>query len=829
MSDESSADISVELLPSFSDDSGLCVARVPQGLGYSTSDLVLVSSLEANYSAICIVLECETPPLRRSIPENNVLSSPSAHQEKSPSKVLSLCVRVDATVFVDKVPHPTEYDNYRKLTCRNHAAGDFSVSCWDKADAKLPSRLSKRQWKPAAKVTIEPACDSRTACISDSHTEYQSIENNNLNLELLKRAKRALTSLGRIPSLKVNLHESGLKPSVHADCGCLTLRERNGKSVLSRLRVYPAPPVYFDSETTFELQPSTASSFERHDQVDVAEPSECSTRQKLWARNGMLTEFRENIVRKSRTRIYNAVFDFLTQDLSSFASLGARPVTGLLLCGCPGVGKTFSAIRAAHDCRYNVLQVPKVANSYGAMSRGIRQVFEAGLRDPAKNIVFLDDLDGLCPKRDGISERTDVSRAETVYAVAQLLALMDDGSRSRRDIPLFVIGATSRPDVLDPALRRPGRFDREIVFNPPTEQERKTLVLEIEPSMNEHMATFVASVTPGYVAADLAKVCSVAFSKQDDSRSMSAHECCAECVGADSSNVCSEVAKVREAIARIRPVYLQKSVCLDVPFTRWGDIGGAELTKKRLMMTVEWPLKYPSTYNALGLKACRGILLCGPPGCCKTTLVRAAACASSSNFFHLTGADIFSCYLGEAERLLRDTFQSARAASPSIVFLDELEALVGKRAFGEHHNEGNDVKDRVLSTLLTEMDGLSGLHGVLVIGATNRIDLLDEALLRPGRFDEILHVQLPDTCERLSIMEIHARRLPLASDVELAAIVDKLDKASGADIAAICQEAGLLAMREHLTSTPAQLQVRHRHFLQAVALLATSIDHRASS
>ncbi|KAI0562580.1 AAA+ ATPase [Gracilaria domingensis] len=249
------------------------------------------------------------------------------------------------------------------------------------------------------------------------------------------------------------------------------------------------------------------------------------------------------------------------------------------------------------------------------------------------------------------------------------------------------------------------------------------------------------------------------------------------------------------AFQHVTPSVLRNSASSRVPNMSWDEIGGMHHVKRRLQMAVEWPLRHADTFTRLGLNAPRGILLHGPPGCSKTSLVRAAASQSRAVFIRLSGADIYSCYLGEAERMLRETFATARAAKPSILFLDELDAIVGKRST-DGQVDGNGVQQRVLSTLLTEMDGIASAQGVLVIGASNRIDLLDDALLRPGRFDDILPVQLPDEHERLQILAIHTRTLSLHADVDLAQLAHRTNGHSGADLKAVCTEAGLGAMRE---------------------------------
>jgi transitional endoplasmic reticulum ATPase len=500
---------------------------------------------------------------------------------------------------------------------------------------------------------------------------------------------------------------------------------------------------------------------------------------------------------------YEAVRELLSQDFEALRRHGAKPMAGLLVSGPPGVGKTLGVLSAAKDCGYAIISssVRKDGGEHGAPARSLRDAFGKARSFP-KALIFLDELDGLCPRRSRIGGDT-FQNAEMVRTVAQLLTLMDGGRKD--DAATLVVGATNRPDAIDPALRRPGRFDREVLVQAPNECERFQFLAALEPSVDAGVLRMVSNSTPGFVAADLALLCADACKHAEGTR-------------LDSSRLSSK--DFIFALKRVRPSLLRGGLSTELARTSWDDIGGAKETKSRLQIAVEWPLKYPSTYKKLGLFAPRGLLLYGPPGCSKTTLVRAAATASGSNFLHLSGADVYSCYLGEAERILRSCFDAARAAAPSILFIDEIDAIVGKRDTVEKA-EGNDVKDRVLSTLLTELDGITSSRGVVVIGATNRVDLLDDALLRPGRFDEIVHVGLPNAGERCEILRIHASRLPLASDTNVEDIAGALPEGcSGAEIAALCQEAGLLALREIgynvAEGVHRNLQVRACHIMEAI-------------
>lgn len=511
-----------------------------------------------------------------------------------------------------------------------------------------------------------------------------------------------------------------------------------------------------------------------------------------------------------------AVRNLLHANPAHFLQLGATPPRALLLSGPPGIGKTHAVRIAAQQAAIPITVIspgPDVhlrLKEAFASSPQQRINFPETSSEVLRRIVFIDEIDSICPNQTSSSSRQTSNRA-TCF----LLALMNTSNYNQNTSDhqnscfIYVIAATNRPNAIDPRLRTPGRFEREVNLLPPTSSQRYAILRSLEPSINDATLRNIADHASGFVAADLAAICT-------EARSFAKYSS----VSVQNAQPSSE--DILNAFYRATPSVLRDAFAAEVPNCSWDEIGGVAEVKKRLKMAVEWPLRYSSTFSRLGLKAPRGILLHGPPGCSKTTLVRAAACQSHVAFLRLNGADIFSCYLGEAERILRQAFASARAAAPCILFLDELDAIVGKRSTGGGQTDGNGVQERVLSTLLTEMDGVVSASGVLVIGATNRLDLLDDALIRPGRFDDVLKVDLPDEQSRLEILRIHSSGLPLASDIDLSEIAKVTSGRSGADLKSLCSEAGLAALRARLMSgsphtngslADRDLQIRREHFV----------------
>ncbi|MBC7171231.1 MAG: AAA family ATPase, partial [Polyangiaceae bacterium] len=476
-----------------------------------------------------------------------------------------------------------------------------------------------------------------------------------------------------------------------------------------------------------------------------------------------------------------------------FERLGIDAPRGVLLTGPPGTGKTLIARTIAHetDAHFYSISGPEVIHKfYGESEAHLRQVFdEAAKKSPS--IIFLDEIDAIAPRRENVVG--DVEKR----VVAQLLALMD-GLNQRQNV--IVIGATNIPNALDPALRRPGRFDREIVFSIPDRNGRRE-ILEIH-SQGMPLAADVnlddlAAISHGFVGADLEALCREAamiclrriLPEVDYSTKSLSDELLARLeVRRDDFTV---------ALREVEPSAIRE-VFVEVPDVRWDDIGGLEDTKRRLVEAVEWPLKFAALFEKTQVRAPKGILVTGPPGCGKTLLGKAIATESGVNFISVKGAALLSKYVGESERAVREVFHKARQAAPCIIFFDEIDGLVPKRGSG-----GGDthVTERVISQFLTEMDGIEELKGVLVVGATNRVDILDPAILRPGRFDAIVEIPLPNEADRIEIFKVHLRNKPLAPEVNIDKLAKQSPGASGADIALACSTAGLTAIRRVIESS----------------------------
>ncbi|KAI1303001.1 hypothetical protein EDD11_005454 [Mortierella claussenii] len=478
------------------------------------------------------------------------------------------------------------------------------------------------------------------------------------------------------------------------------------------------------------------------------------------------------------------------------ARLNIECPKGILLHGPPGVGKTLLVSTVAHICHAQMITIygPEIFGPYiGESEEKLREKFEQASRialaDPKRPVmIFIDELDALTPHRAD-------AQAHESRVVAQLLTLMDGvASRGR----VVVIAATNRPNSIDPALRRPGRFDREIRMDVPGEGDRRRIMESFLKGMphtltEKELAT-LARMTNGFVGADLEALCRESALGAVHRNIMSSGS------GADAV-VSVVMADFKKAFSTNAPS-LQRGYGVVVEPVRWTDIGGLESVKTQLRQAVEWPVLYKETFVRLGLKAPRGILLYGPPGCSKTTLVKAIATNSGSSFLSVNGAALYSSYVGDSEKTIRETFHQARLSAPSIVFFDEIDTIVGKRNFssggGGNDSGGDSVQERVLSTMLNEMDGVENAAGVLIVAATNRVDLIDKALLRPGRFDRVVYVPPPDLEARRQILSIYTRDIPLAEDVDLDHIAQTTEMYTGADLQNVCREAGLIALRTRI-------------------------------
>ncbi len=493
-----------------------------------------------------------------------------------------------------------------------------------------------------------------------------------------------------------------------------------------------------------------------------------------------------------------------------FRHLGIEPPKGVILWGPPGCGKTLIAKAIANETGAHFISIngPEIMSKfYGESEARLREIFKEA-EENAPSIIFIDELDAIAPKRSEVTG--EVERR----VVSQLLTLMD-GLKSRGQV--IVIGATNRIDAVDPALRRPGRFDREIRIGVPDRNGRKE-ILQIHtrrmPLADDVDLDELANITHGFTGADLAALCREA-AMNALRRFLPKIDLEKETIPAE---VLEELRVTREdfmnALKIVQPSALRE-VILEIPNVRWEDIGDLEQVKQELREAVEWPLKYPDLFKRLGIKPPKGILLYGPPGTGKTLLAKAVANESEANFISVKGPEILSKWVGESEKAVREIFQRAREAAPCIIFFDELDAIAPRR--GLHTDSG--VTDRIVNQLLTEMDGIQILKDVVVIGATNRPDILDPALLRPGRFDRVIFVPPPDVEGRYQIFQIHTRDMPLADDVDLRKLAEMTEGYTGADIEALCREAALNAARENINTE----KVYMRHFLAALEKVKPSI------
>lgn len=486
-----------------------------------------------------------------------------------------------------------------------------------------------------------------------------------------------------------------------------------------------------------------------------------------------------------------------------FEKLGIAPPKGVLMHGPPGTGKTLlaKAVASESDAHFIAINGPEIMSKYvGGSEENLREYFEEA-EENSPSIIFIDELDAIAPKRE--ETNGEVERR----TVAQLLTLMD-GLKSRGQV--VVIGATNRPDSLDPALRRPGRFDREIEIGVPDSEERKE-VLEIHtrnmPLADDVDLDKISNTTHGFVGADLESLCKEAAMRvvrrilpeiQNDEEIPKEVMEKIVVTGDDFKNAQKE----------IQPSALRE-VLVQIPDIKWSDIGGLENIKQELKEAVEWPLKHPETFQRLGIRPPKGTLLYGIPGTGKTLLAKAVASESEANFISIKGPELLSKWVGESEKGVREVFRKAKQAAPTVIFFDEIDAIAGARS-GNDTDSG--VTKRVVNQLLTEMDGLEELEDVAIIAATNRPDILDAGLMRPGRFDRHIHVKEPDEEARLAIFNVHTKNMPLAKDVDLKKLAKNTDGYVGADIEAVCREAAMLTLRKNLDAE----EIPYKYFKEAI-------------
>ena len=500
-----------------------------------------------------------------------------------------------------------------------------------------------------------------------------------------------------------------------------------------------------------------------------------------------------------------------------FERLGVEAPKGVLLHGPPGTGKTLLAKAVASETNANFYSIggPEIMSKfYGESEERLREIFKEA-QENAPSIIFIDEIDSIAPKREEVTGEVEKR------VVSQLLSVMD-GLQSRGKV--VVIGATNRINSIDPALRRPGRFDREIEIGVP-DRDGRLEILQIHtrgmPLFEDVDLKKLADVTHGFVGADLE-----ALAKEAAIRAL--RRILPE-INLEAENIPAEVlnkiivrmADFQDALKEVEPSAMRE-VLVEVPDIKWEDIGGLEPVKEELREAIEWPLKYPELFAQMNAVPPKGLLLYGPPGTGKTLLAKAAANESEANFISVKGPELLNKFVGESEKAVREVFRKARQASPCIIFFDEIDSVAPVRGSG---SSDSNVTERVISQFLTEMDGLEELRNVVIIAATNRPDIVDPALLRPGRFDRMLLVPPPDLEARRQIFKIHTKKTPLGEDVKVDDLAKKTEGYTGADIASICNTAVMLSIKEHIgkAKDPEDakkrakgLKVAKRHFDEAM-------------
>ena len=493
-----------------------------------------------------------------------------------------------------------------------------------------------------------------------------------------------------------------------------------------------------------------------------------------------------------------------------FERLGVEPPKGVLLHGPPGTGKTLLAKAVAHETNSNFILIngPEIMSKfYGQSEENLRKKFEDAEKS-APSIIFIDEIDAIASKREEVHGEVEKR------VVAQLLALMD-GLQSRGKV--IVIAASNVPNMLDPALRRPGRFDREIELGVPGKEGRLT-ILKIHtrnmPLAKDVSLKDLANITHGFVGADLSALAKeaamIVLRRVLPDLKLQEEE-------AIPKSLLEKLQVTKQdffnALKIVRPSAMRE-ILIEVPNINWEDIGGLETVKQNLKEAVEWPLKYPDSFTKLGVRPPRGILLYGAPGTGKTLLAKAVANESEANFILVKGPELLSKWVGESEKAIRKIFQKARQVSPSIIFFDEIDAVAPRRGL----SSDSHVTERVVNQLLTEIDGLEDLHDVVIIAATNRPDIVDPALLRPGRFDRIILINAPDAETRKKILEVHTKNMPLKG-VDLKKLAEETEGYVGSDLESVCREAAMLALRENIKAK----EVTLKHFDNAMKGVRPSI------
>jgi len=505
-----------------------------------------------------------------------------------------------------------------------------------------------------------------------------------------------------------------------------------------------------------------------------------------------------------------------------FRKLGIVPPKGILLYGPPGTGKTLMAKAVANETNAHFLSVnaPEVMSKFvGEAEERLRQMFKEA-EENAPSIIFIDEIDSIAPKRDEV-----VGEVER-RVVAQLLALMD-GLEARGNV--IVMAATNRVNSLDEALRRPGRFDREIELGIPDRKERKEILqihtrgMPLRPAKAKDGKKdlegvdleYFASITHGFVGADLE-----ALTKESAMKALRRY---LPEIDLEAEEIPMEILEkleinkkdFMEGLKDVQPSALRE-VSVQIPKVKWSDVGGLERAKEELKQAVEWPIKYPESFAEMGIRAPKGILLYGPPGCGKTLIAQAVANESESNFISIKGPEMLSMWVGESEKAIRKIFRKARQVSPVIVFFDEIDSIAGTRGYSHDSGVGN----RVLDQILTELDGLEVLKSVVFICATNRPDLVDKALLRPGRIDKLVAIGSPSLKAREQILKVHTQNVPLAKGISLKKLAEKTEGFSGADLDGLVREAALFALKENKMK---KTTVKQEHFDKVLGKMGPSV------
>ena len=504
-----------------------------------------------------------------------------------------------------------------------------------------------------------------------------------------------------------------------------------------------------------------------------------------------------------------------------FEKLGVEAPKGVLLYGPPGTGKTLLAKAVAGETNSHFISLsgPEIMGKYyGESEERLRDIFKQA-EESAPSIIFIDEIDSIVPKREEVTGEVEKR------IVSQLLTLMD-GMKSRGKV--VVIAATNRPDSLDPAIRRPGRFDREIEIGIPDEAGRKE-ILDIHtrgmPLDDKVNLDQIAKVTHGFVGADLE-----ILAKEAGMRSL--RRILPE-LDLEVEKIPSEVLQkiiitdedFKDALKEVRPSALRE-VLVQVPNVTWDDVGGLESLKEELREAIEWPLKHKEAFEHADVAAPKGILLHGPPGTGKTLIAKAIAHTTESNFISIKGPELLSKWVGESEKGVREIFRKAHQAAPCIIFLDEIDAIAPSRSSG---TSDSHVTERVVSQILTEIDGLEELHNVVVIGATNRLDIVDSALLRPGRFDRIIEVPMPDAKGRENIFKIHTKKKPLAENIDFTKLVEYTDGFSGAEVASVCNRAAMTAIKRFVNNkekSVKSIKITQEDFVNAINKIRPEKAHQ---